>query len=87
MEKIHISICTGTTCFVMGGSELMLLKEKLPADIKEFVEIEGKTCLGNCKKNNSLKAPFVEINGELMCKATIPSIINRIRELTKENIV
>ena len=27
MKKIKVSICTGTACFVMGASEIMLLEE------------------------------------------------------------
>ena len=40
MEKIKVSICTGTACFVMGSSEIMLIEEKLPEDLKDKVEVE-----------------------------------------------
>ena len=31
MEKLTVQICTGTLCYIMGGSELQLLGEYLPA--------------------------------------------------------
>ena len=33
MKKIKVSICTGTACFVMGASEIMLLEEKLSDEL------------------------------------------------------
>ena len=38
MKKIKVSICTGTACFVMGASEIMLLEEELSPELKEIVE-------------------------------------------------
>lgn len=80
-KKIKIIICTGTHCFVMGGSDLLLLEEHLPAEIKEDVVIEGSSCLTYCEDRNKGKAPFVEINGKLLEQATIPKILNYIDEL------
>ena len=79
MRKIKISICTGTACFVMGASDLILLEEKMPDDLKDKIEIEGMTCIGECKKGG--KAPFVKINGALMSEANVPDVIEKIREI------
>ena len=49
MKKIKVSICTGTACFVMGASEIMLLEEKLSDELKDMVEVEGITCFEKCK--------------------------------------
>jgi NADH:ubiquinone oxidoreductase subunit E len=86
MKKNKVTICTGTACFVMGGSELLLLEEQLPDDLKGTVEIEGSTCIGACKKaeygkTQSDHAPFVQINGEVMEQANILKIIERLRGL------
>ena len=61
MKKIKVSICTGTTCYVMGASDLLLLEEVLPEHLKGKVEIEGVTCLEKCKSTGigKNKAPFV----------------------------
>ena len=36
-DKIKITICTGTHCFVMGGSDLLLLDECLPRRLKRSI--------------------------------------------------
>lgn len=81
MPKIRVQICTGTACFVMGASEIMLLEEKLPPDLKDKVEIEGMTCMGKCKNPESGKAPFVKINDEVVSQASLVAVIDRINEL------
>jgi NADH:ubiquinone oxidoreductase 24 kD subunit len=82
MEKrIRVVICSGTACYVMGGSDLLLLEENLPAGLRDRVEIEGSNCLGFCRNAGSGKAPYVTIDGELMSAATLPMVIQRIREI------
>jgi NADH:ubiquinone oxidoreductase subunit E len=83
--KHKITICTGTTCFVMGGSELLLLEEQIPEDLKAITEIEGSPCIAICKKasygkTQSDHAPFVMIDGEVMEQATVAKIIDHLRE-------
>ncbi len=80
MAKIKVSICTGTTCYVMGASELLLLEEELPNDIKDKVDIEGVTCLELCKNGSTSKAPYVMIAGEVHEDATLQSVIEKIKE-------
>jgi len=85
MSKHKVTICTGTACFVMGGSELLLLEEQLPDELKAITEIEGSPCIGTCKhsefgKTQSDHAPFVEIDGEVMEQANIHKIIDYLRE-------
>lgn len=80
-EKIKVTICAGTACFVMGASEIMLLEEELPAHLKDKVEIDGVTCMGFCKDATKGKAPFVKINDEIMAAATMISVIEKIEQL------
>lgn len=79
MEKIKVTICSGTACYVMGASEIMLLEEHLPAELKDKVEIEGSTCLEKCKNPENGKAPFVLVNGELIKEASLVSVIDAIK--------
>ena len=81
MEKIKVSICTGTACFVMGASELMLLEEELSPELKDKVEVEGITCFEVCKNSSCGKAPFVQINGEPVPEATIPVVLEKIHHI------
>lgn len=79
--KIKVTICTGTACFVMGASEIMLLEENLPPELKDMVEIEGVTCMEKCKNGVNGKAPFVTVNDELISSATLLSVIEKIKEI------
>lgn len=83
MRKIKVNICVGTTCFVMGASELQELEQHLPDELRDRVEITGSTCLGLCKDNNYGQAPFVTIDGEVMPHASISAIIERLHTLTR----
>ena len=84
MKKIKVSICTGTACFVMGASEIMLLEDELTPELKEIVEIEGVTCLELCKNSEYGTAPFVPINDEVVSQATLPLVLEKIRQLAQQ---
>ena len=82
-DKIKVVICTGTACFVMGGSEILLLEEHLPEHLKGKVQITGTTCLDYCHDDANGNAPFVEINGVAMSEANVPKVITYLEELIK----
>jgi NADH:ubiquinone oxidoreductase subunit E len=81
MEKISVSICTGTPCYVMGGSELLLLEEYLTPEQRGLVELKGVSCLDLCHDTRYGKAPFVKINGQLVDQASVQSVLERIDAL------
>ncbi|MBO8457796.1 MAG: hypothetical protein IAA81_06170 [Spirochaetes bacterium] len=85
MDKILVEICSGTACYVMGGSELLLLEENLPENLRDKVEIEGRTCIEECKHGENGKAPFVKVNGELVSSASIPTVIEKIQQILGVN--
>jgi NADH:ubiquinone oxidoreductase subunit E len=78
MKKNKVSLCTGTACFVMGGSELLLLEEQLSDSLKTTTDIEGIPCFGLCKNTKHFGAPFVKINDEVIEQATVQKIISRL---------
>jgi NADH:ubiquinone oxidoreductase subunit E len=80
-EKIKVAICTGTTCYMMGGSELLLLVDYLSPEMLDRVEIAAVDCFGFCGEAEAGKSPFVTVNGERLEQATIQSVTGRIREL------
>ncbi|HEY3299047.1 MAG TPA: NAD(P)H-dependent oxidoreductase subunit E [Armatimonadota bacterium] len=81
MNKIKITICAGTTCYLMGGAYLQTIEEHLDPSIRSMVEIEGCRCLGHCKDDKCGNAPYVTINGELMSASTIPLILAKIQSI------
>jgi NADH:ubiquinone oxidoreductase subunit E len=78
-KKFKIVICSGTTCYVLGGAHLMMLEDVLPADLKDQVEISGSTCLQACRNGQS-HPPFVRINDFLMSEASISKIVDYLRK-------
>ncbi|MGP1587552.1 MAG: NAD(P)H-dependent oxidoreductase subunit E [Treponemataceae bacterium] len=84
MEKIEVQICTGTTCFVMGGSDLLLLMDSLNEDLKEIVHIEGRNCMGSCKGNQCGKSPFVSVEGKLIPNASLSEVLEEVNKIAQE---
>lgn len=81
---IKVEICCGTACYLLGAAKMMNLEEQLPPDCRGRVEIEAKTCLDLCERENLGGAPYVRINGEeILSQATPEKVIARVRELTE----
>jgi NADH:ubiquinone oxidoreductase subunit E len=79
---IKVEICCGTACYLLGAAKMMNLEEALPPDCRGRVEIEAKTCLELCERENLGGAPYVRFNGEeVMCQATPEKVLARIKEL------
>ena len=89
MEKIiEVKICTGTTCYIMGASDILVLEDHIPVEIKESVDISGSACLGLCRYDASLekegvikryKPPFVLVCGRLIEKATLEKVLDAVK--------
>ncbi|MBR2386366.1 NAD(P)H-dependent oxidoreductase subunit E [bacterium] len=85
MKKIEVKVCLGTTCFVMGSSNLQTLTELIPQKYGDKVEVTGSSCLGVCSTNWEFsKAPYVKVGEELIQEATIEKVVEEIeRQLAK----
>ncbi len=77
-KKLRIEICTGTTCYVLGGAQLMLLSQQIPANLNDRVEVAEVKCLQACKAEGA-KPPFVKIGDFLMSEASPGRIIDYLR--------
>ena len=80
---INIRICTGTTCYVMGASDLLTLADQLTESTLKGLNISGAPCLGYCR-NRDFKPPFVEINGRLLAGATVERVKEAIIAETED---
>ena len=80
MKAITVTICTGTTCYIMGASHLQQLEEELPPDLQARVKIVGSHCLGRCEADAHGQAPFVKVNDRLIAEATIERILAAIQD-------
>lgn len=72
--KKEITVCTGTTCYVMGAAELI-------GDLEEAIEagalsakLKGSTCLGHCKSRANGAPPFLEVDGAVIPAATLDAV-------------
>ena len=77
-EKIRISVCQGTTCFVMGALRLEELETRIPPQWRQKVEVSAQPCLGMCQKAGFMKAPFVQIGDEVVGDATVESVLKEL---------
>ena len=79
MEKISVKVCLGTTCFVMGGSNLQELNDIIPKKYGDKVEIAGTNCLGLCSINwEYSKAPYVMVDEDVISEATVEKVLKAI---------
>ena len=79
MEKISVKVCLGTTCFVMGGSNLQELNDIIPKKYGDKVEIAGTNCLGLCSINREYsKAPYVKVDEDVISEATVEKVLKAI---------
>ena len=85
MEKVSVKICMGTTCFVMGASNLQELMDIVPVKYGDKVEISGVTCLGRCSdpcdSSNYSSAPYVMVNDEVVDNATVEKVLSKIERI------
>lgn len=82
MNKIQVKICMGTTCFVMGASNLQELVELIPKKYPDTVEVSGVTCLNLCSQNDKYtKAPYVKINEDIISEATVEKVLKHIERV------
>jgi NADH:ubiquinone oxidoreductase 24 kD subunit len=79
-KRIRVTVCCGTACYVLGGSDLLDLCDKLPTDLRGRVDVDGEPCLGLCKDSKAGARPFVKIDGALLSGATVASVIDAVRE-------
>jgi NADH:ubiquinone oxidoreductase subunit E len=84
MEKVKVEICCGTACYLLGAEKLMNIEDVLPEECRGKVEIEARTCLDLCERENLGGAPYVLFNGEeIMDRATPERVTARILELVE----
>ena len=79
MAKVEVKVCLGTTCFVMGGSNLQELNDIIPQKYGDKVELSAANCLGLCSINwEYSKAPYVKVNEEVVSEATVEKVLEEV---------
>ncbi len=81
MDRISVRVCSGTTCYVLGGSELMDLARTLPPGWRDRVQVEGAPCLDLCRSPGQARPPFVKVGDRVVAEASVEKVVAALREL------
>ncbi len=82
MEKVTVEICCGTACYLLGAANMMNIEDQIPPEWRDKVEVEAKSCLELCERENLGGAPYVRINGdEIMAQASVEKVLTRLGEI------
>jgi iron-hydrogenase subunit alpha len=82
MRTIEVEICLGTTCFVMGASELQDLQ--LPENLRRQTKISYVRCLNICKNADQFsKAPYARIDGEITDEISAEKLVQILENKIK----
>lgn len=80
-RQIRITVCCGTTCHLMGSSEILIYKDEIETKYNHQVTIYGSPCLGYCKEYAAANAPYALIEDHLICQANKDKIIDYLNKL------
>jgi NADH:ubiquinone oxidoreductase subunit E len=84
MKRVKVEICCGTACYLLGSAKLVTIEESLPENLRNLVDVEARTCLDLCERENLGGAPYVRFNNtEVMAQATPERVMKRILELVE----
>lgn len=79
MKSVEVVICSGTACYVQGGSYLFDLEENLTPDEVSAVTIRGTSCLGYCSQKREDTPPYALVGDRCIGSATVHDVITEIR--------
>lgn len=77
--KIHVAICVGTRCTLMGALNLGTMLEDVIDEMEEEIIIDYVKCLDNCLDSDHY--PMVKVNDEAVYSASAEKVFQKIQEL------
>lgn len=81
MKTIAVTICSGTACYVLGGSELLTIKEHLPEGYAQYVMLAGSPCLNRCKdRSEGKRPPYASVDGKTYGGVDMEKLVKLIVE-------
>ena len=84
MKKMHLEICCGTTCYMLGANRLLNIENEMPSELRGKTDVRALPCMGLCNDKDLSGAPYVKLNGEVIEKATPEKIYEKMRALLEE---
>ncbi len=79
MKTVNVSVCTGTTCYLMGAAHLLTFDEVLDPITKDLVKFSGAHCLGLCSDDANGTPPFAKVNDQVIADATLNKLLDAVR--------
>lgn len=80
---IEIKICLGTTCFIMGSSDIAeQIEETFDKETLSNIKIRFSHCLGECSNGKHGKAPYVLVGDTLIEQANLEKIKKELSKLS-----
>jgi len=70
-KKLRVEICCGTSCYILGGRELLNFSQANEVELADWVEFSAIPCLEACSTDNLGEAPFVRINDVVIGGMTV----------------
>lgn len=86
-RSVEVRICTGTACYVQGGSYLLDLENQFQSHEREMLDIRGVGCLGLCGGSSELRPPFASIDGEVMGGVDIEELVDAVRSRLEGEVI
>ena len=77
---VLVEVCLGTTCFVMGGQEILALEDSFPDTWRGAVQVKATACLGQCDKKGQGHGPYVRLDGEIIRDASPDAVMAKLEE-------
>lgn len=81
--KIHVEICVGTRCTLMGALNLGTMLEDVLEEMEEEISVDYVKCLDNCQESEHY--PMVKVNGEEVYSASAEKVFQKIREIVSKD--
>ncbi len=82
-QKIKLKICSGTACFITGGSDLLTIFDYLTPEEQKCVSLMAIPCFEKCEDEKNLRPPLVIIDGIKYEKMTISKLSMILKDKIK----
>ena len=85
MRSIVVTVCSGTACYILGGSDLLTLKDHLAPDQARRVMLSGAPCLNHCKdRDGEKRPPYVTVDGKLYSGLSLDDFVSLVKRVLDE---
>ncbi len=84
-RTIVVTVCSGTACYILGGSDLLTLKDHLKPELARRVMISGAPCLNHCKdRGEGKRPPYVTVNGKVYNGLDLDGLVSLVESVLEE---